>query len=460
MKHIKKKFLLDNFKKYLPIIFITALAIFLRFYFLERRVFFDADQEEIAFKAKELLTGNPVLLGPKTSLGGFSIGPGFTYLWAIFSFFLRGNPISGAYLSIFLGILTLLAVYLIGKKIFSENIALILAFIMSVSIGFIAWDQQAWAPSLFYLAELVAFYGAYISGKNKYGLPVIAAGLAAGFQSHFGVFLLIPAIIVYLLICRPVIQRKYLAVSLLILALSAAPVLLYDFSHGFVNIQRFVSIFSLGQSGVAPPRTKILATLVSNSVSTLWTSFPSLLKCLVFAVVSGFSAWGIYKDSKYRALLLLSGLLLLVPPFIFLFYKSSFSEYYLMTATIPFLLLLGYIFSAINKKYLIFLILGVSAFLNLRSFIAYGKPMNLYAKEQIVQEIVGRGGDGGYGVSLNVQPGYGFGYSYLFDYYKAAPDIPPLEGEQKIFTIISPPKYGGVESMFEVDGIGLRWEGI
>ncbi len=54
------------------------------------------------------------------------------------------------------------------------------------------------------------------------------------------------------------------------------------------------------------------------------------------------------------------------------------------------------------------------------------------------------GGASGYGMSLRTESGYNFGYSYLFDYYKATPDIPPLGGQTKIFTIVAPPGLMGL----------------
>lgn len=459
MKRLKLRPILRTCKKYLPIILITALAVFLRFYLLERRASFDADQEEIAFKAKELLSGNPVLLGPKTSLGGFSIGPGFTYLWALFALFLKGDPIAGAYLSVFLGILFIIGTYFISRKIFSERVGLILSFIIAVSVNFIQWDQSPWAPSLFYLSELITFYGAYISKDNKNGLPLIALGLGLGFQSHFAVFLLLLPLAVYLLFYRPALNGKNLIISLSIIAASILPVLLFDLLNGFINLQRLLSIFTLGRAGVAVPKIKIITTLMSNSSGILWPHFSILLVVLIFAVTVLYSFWGIYRNKNFRPLLVLSNLFLFAPFLIFLFYKSNFSEYYLMTAAVPFLFLLGYLFSAVKSKSALLLILGIFSFLNVGSFISIYKPINLYAKEQIVREVIERGGKHGYGVSLSTEPGYGYGFSYLFDYYGAKPDIPPLKGQQKIFTIIVPSGYKGIEPATGIDGIGLRWEG-
>ena len=460
MKHLKIKPIIEILKKYLPIILISALAVLLRLYLFEKRVSFDADQEEIAFKAKEILLGNPVLLGPKTSLGGFSIGPGFTYLWAAFAFFLKGDPISGAYLSVFLGVLFIAGIYLIARKIFSENIGIILSFILALSVSFITWDQVPWAPSLFYLSELIVFYGVYISGKRKYGLPLIALGLGLGFQSHFAVFLLVLPIAIYLLVHKPIFEKKEIIISFLILIVAVLPVVVFDLTHGFVNFQRLISIFYLGRGGLAPPITKIVTTLISNSTDALWLHFSVILKYLIFTFVVLPSFWGILKDKRYRSVLILSNLFLFAPFFIFLFYKSNFSEYYLMTAVVPFLILSGYIFSVINNKFIILLILGVFSFLNVKSFIFVYKPMNLYAKEQIVREIVKRGVLGDYGVSLSTESGYGFGYLYIFDYYGVKPSIPPLKDQQRIFTVVAPSGYRGIEPMVGVDGVGLRWEGL
>jgi len=460
MKRLKIKPIQETLRKYFPIILITALAAFLRLYLLEERVSFDADQEEIAFKAKEILSGNPVLLGPKTSLGGFSIGPGFTYLWAIFAFFLKGNPISGAYLSVFLGILFIVGIYLVARKIFSENVGLILSFISALSVSFISWDQNPWAPSLFYLSEIITFYGIYLSSSKKYGLPIAALGLAIGFQSHFAVFLLILPIVIYLLIYRPVVEEKNIIRSFLILALSVLSVFIFDLFNGFINLQRFLLIFSLGREGLTSPVAKIVTTLVSNSTNILWLHFSILVSCLIFVTTVLYSFWGIFRNKNYRPLLILSNLFLFVPFFIFLFYKANFSEYYLMTAVVPFLILMGFMFSTIKNKFVALLILGIFSFLNVKSFIFIYKPMNLHAKEQIVQEIVRMGGESGYGVSLSTELGYGFGYSYIFEYYNAKPDIPPLKNQQKIFTIVAPSGYKGIEPMMGMDGIGLRWEGL
>ncbi len=460
MKHLKLQKLAEKIKKYLPIILIIALAVGLRLFKLRHNVSFDADQEELAFKAKEILSGDPVLLGQKTSLGGFSIGPGFIYLWALSLLIFNGDPISGAYLSVFLGVLLIILVYFIFKKIFSEKTALVVSLIMSASSCLVFWDQLPWAPSLFYLSELMIFYGLYISSKSKFGLPLVALGIALGFQSHFAVFLLLLSAVVYLLIYRPVLNKRNIIISLVILFVSILPVAIYDIAHGFINFQRLVSIFTLGVSGVAPPAVKIIATLISNCISLVWLHFPMVFKYIFFALILLFIFYRMSKDRNKRPFFTLSLSMLIIPFVVFMFYKSSFSEYYLMTAAIPFIFILGYLFSLVKNQLVILLLLGAFISVNIKDVIQNYRPINLYAKQEIVHKIIEKAGKDGYGVSFGVDPSFKFGYSYLFDYYEISPDIPPLTDQKIIFTIVTPLGYEGIEPMISIDGIGLRWEGI
>lgn len=452
---------LQKFVKFLPLILIVLVAFFLRFYSLDKRTLFDADQEEIAGRARELLAGHPVLLGPKTSLGGFSIGPGFTYLWGLLSIFTKGDPIAGAYASVLLGLTFIVLIYIFALKFYSRKTALVLSFISTISLTLIIWDQSPWAPSLFYIAELLAIYGIYISDKKPVGLFIAFLGLVIGIQAHFAVLLLIPAALIYWLVYKPKFDKKWIFYAFLITIAGLLPNIIFDVTHNFVNLQRLFSIFKLVVAGMAPPMSKVVLTLVSNSVGFYYPFISESLRIAVFAITILICAIAAVKEPKYRKLLVLSLLFLFVPFVFFLFYRSNFSEYYLMSALPPFIILSGYIFEKINKYYLATLAIVVFlSFINVKSWITHSRPMNLWAKERAVQTIIEMGGKRGYGVSLSVNPAYRFGYPYLFDFYGASPDIPPLKNQKKIFTIVVPPDYHGIKSFIDFNGVGLRWEGI
>ncbi len=453
--------LLHKLVKFVPIILVVLLALFLRLYKLETRTPFDADQEEIAGRAKDLLSGHPVLLGPKTSLGGYSIGPGFTYLWGLSAIFTNGNPIAGAYTSVFLGAGFIFLIYFFTRKFYSEKTALILSLLSTISLTLITWDQSPWAPSLFYIAELLVIYGVYISDKEPFGIFVSFLGFVIGFQAHFAIFLLPPAALVYWLMFKPKFDGKWIFYSLLIVIVGFLTSIVFDVTHSFVNFGRLFSVFRLVITGLAPPISKIIMTLISNSASFYYMFFPVAFRIVIFVATILACVVGIVKEIKYRKVLALSLLFLFVPFIFFLFYRSNFSEYYLMSALPSFIILSGYVFEKIKKYDVVTLaVIIFLIFINIAAWKIHVKPMNLWAKEQAVQTIIQMGGKSGYGVSLSVQPGYGFGYPFLFNYYGATPDLPPLKNQRQIFTIVVPPGYKGIEAIRDFDGVGLLWEGV
>ena len=231
-----------NFKN-LIVILLLLLGVFLRLYNLSQRTVFNADQEWLAIRAKNVISGDLALIGPVTSVGNFSIGPGFVYLWSIFSFIVGYSPIAGALLSVFLGTLFLIGIYLFTKFFINEKVALFILLLTSVSSGLVFWDQIPWTPSLFYLSQIILLFGAYSSNKNAWGYPLMSLGLVLGFQSHVGIVLSIIPILVYLLFVKPIKPTlKIIIVTLSILFLGFLPSLIFDLTHNFENVKRLADV--------------------------------------------------------------------------------------------------------------------------------------------------------------------------------------------------------------------------
>lgn len=132
-----------------------------------------------------------------------------------------------------------------------------------------------------------------------------------------------------------------------------------------------------------------------------------------------------------------------------------------MSALPSFIILTGYVFEKLGKYYVITVaVIILLAFLNIKIWKVYTRSINLWAKKRVVQTIIEMGGKSGYGVSLSVEPGFRFGYPFLFRYYGATPNIPPISGQKKIFTIIVPTGYKDIKSMKTYDAVGLRWQGV
>jgi hypothetical protein len=457
-----KRFL--NYKTLLVLLLLTV-GLFLRLNNLESKTLFDADQEWLAFRAKDVLSGDIVLLGPVTSVGNFSIGPGFIYLWSFFAFLTHGNPISGVYLSVSLGILTCLSIFLFAKYFIGEKVAYILLFLVSISFSFIFWDQIPWAPSLFYLSQIILLAGAYLSIKNDLGYLFLSVGFIVGFQSHFGIFLSLLPILIYFIFIRPKKPSlKILLMSFGILFIGLLPNITFDVFNNFINLKRFILIFKGDGLDYFTSLGKIIKTLAYNVSSIVYPRQINLLDSIIskgFLALLLVSGIRLLLNNKERNLSLLLLFTITIPAVFFYVQQGKFSEYYLMMTVPPLILLLGlFIKQILKRKFLIITVLIISLFLNLISLKNQKRLYNLSAKNKITRIIIEKGGKEGYGISLTTKLGDAFGFKYIFDYLKIKSDVPPKKGETKIFSVIVPAGFDGIKVYKEIDGIGLIWQGI
>lgn len=463
-----------NVKK-LSFIFVILLlfgGLLLRLHKLPELTSFDADQEWLAERAKDLTNGDIPLLGPVTSIGSFSIGPGFIYLWSIFSFLTNNDPISGAYLSVVLGVLSCLAVFLFTKYFIDQGsgfvdnkTAYLMLFLTLISSNLIIWDQRPWAPSLFFIAQTLLLTGAYLSKTKQIGYPLMVLGLVLGFQSHFSIVLSFISILIYLFTIQPVKpNKKVVLISLLILFVGLLPNIIFDLSHNFINTKRLIGILGGDGQDYFVSFNKIINTLSYNVSSILYPKRIDYLDNIIIKSIFALVLVNGLRNLRTKTFQNLSFLLLItiiVPSFFFYLNQGKFSEYYLLM-TVPSLTFLLALFlkDLVKRKLLVIFILMISISLNYKALIANKVQWNLNAKKEVVQEIIRLGGKENYGISLSIKKGDEFGFRYLFDYYGIKADVPPKQGETKIFTIVIPEGFEGIVGLKDFDGIGLIWQGI
>lgn len=459
-------------KEILIVGLILLLGLSLRLYKLDQRTLFDADQEWLSTRAYELVKGDIPLLGPVTSVGSFSIGPGFIYLWALIGMFMQNAPISGAYLSVILGMATLVCLYLFVKYFIDsqsesvdQKVAYIFLFLASISSNLIFWDQSPWAPSLFFVSQTILLTGAYLATKNKIGYLLVVLGFVVGFQSHFGIVLSLMSVVLYFVFVKPVkIDLKTFAWSILLLVVGLSPNIVFDITHNFSNIKKIIDAFSGDGVNYFVSLNKIIHVLNTNTTSLLYPRNSNLIDSVLnkglFALilVNGISMLRDKKMNKLSLLLLITGI---TPAILFYLQQGKFSEYYLMM-TVPSLLLLVALFlkKIITHKILLTILLIVSIYLNYRQIDTRYISWNLKAKSDIAKTIISIGGYENYGISLNSKLGNQFGFNYIFKHYGIKGDVPPKKGETRIFSVIIPQGFDGMVGVKTFDGIGLLWTGI
>lgn len=444
---------------------ILLLGLSLRLYKLEQRTSFDADQEWLAIRAYELVKGDFPLLGPVTSVGNFSIGPGFIYLWAIVGVFTQNSPISGVYLSVLLGMVTLVGLYLFVRYFIDQKIAYLFLFLTSISSMLIFWDQSPWAPSLFFISQIVLITGAYLATKNKVGYFLIVLGAIMGFQSHFGIVLSLVSIFLYFIFVKPVkIDLKTFVWSTLLLIFGLSPNIIYDLTHNFSNIKKIIDAFAGDGVNYFVSLNKIINVLNVNTTSLIYPRNNNLIDSVItkglfaLVLVNGISLLRDKKLNKLSLLLLITGIF---PAVLFYLQQGKFSEYYLMMTAPSLLLLVALLLKrAMDHKIILAILLFASIYLNYRQIESRYVSWNLKAKSDIAKTIIGVGGNDNYGISLNSKLGNQFGFNYIFKYYGIKGDVPPKKGETRIFSVVIPQGFDGMVGVKTFDGIGLLWQGF
>ena len=236
-----------------------------------------------------------------------------------------------------------MAFYLFCKHFVDSKTAYVFLFLTSISSNLIFWDQSPWAPSLFFISQIILLTGAYLAIKDKVGYILIALGFIGGFQSHFGIVLSLISVVLYFVFVRPVkIDLKTLLWFLFILIVGLSPNILFDLTHNFSNIKKLVDAIKGEGVSYFVSLTKIINVLNINTTSIIYPKNSNLIDSVItkgifaLVIVNGISLLRNKEDKKMSLLLLITGIF---PAMLFYIQQGKFSEYYLMM-TVPSLLFL------------------------------------------------------------------------------------------------------------------------
>lgn len=225
------------------LIFLIFIAGFFRFYNLEKRAVFFADEERDAYVvAKTIITDHHLtLIGPSTSVGNIYLGPAWYYFLLPWYLIFRGDPIAAPVAISFIGVLTTILFYIFGKEIFNQKTGFIAALIYGSSSYLISITNRAWNPSLIPITSLIFIYSLYKlkhDHKNFWWGIVVSIGL--GVQFHLTAFLYFPALIIFLLIYKLKISKKFLVLGSLFFVFLISPLIIFDLKHNFWNTKAII----------------------------------------------------------------------------------------------------------------------------------------------------------------------------------------------------------------------------
>lgn len=388
---------------------------------------------------------DPVLIGPRTSIGDMYLGPLYYYFIAPALAVSGLSPVGPAAFVGLLGVLTVGMVWFIGREWFGKHAGLVASSLYAVSPVVIEQTRDSWNPNVMPFFALLSVYAIWRVWSNKEWKWLVVLGVSYAFvlQSHYLGLLLSPTLgVIWLLSLRKVWSDrekrtgliKYSLLALVIFAFLMSPLVIFDARHGWRNFASMEKFFTERQATVSAKPW--------NALPGLWPLWSQDLIGRVFAgknqelgvVVAAFLLVGLawvlatfrksLKESvllvkKPGAPLFLTIVWVLVGLIGLGIYKQNiFDHYFGFIFPAPFLLAGLILSSAWNKSFKPFVVTAVAGLIlfNLvENPLRYPPNRELARTQGVAREIMRESGGRPFNFALIAERNYEEGYLYFFE---------------------------------------------
>lgn len=446
---------MEKLRKYKSVLLITAillLAAVLRLYRVGDYMTFLGDEGRDLLAVKQILEGDLIFLGPRSSAADFYYGPIYFYFITPFLWLFNYDPIGPAVFIGILGVITVYLVYYVMKQTISEKAGLFAAALYTVSPLVIAYSRSSWNPNPLPFVSLLSIYVVYKAvQKNSWKLFLFVGflfGIAIQLQ-YLALFLGI-ILALFIILSRLFFLPKSTFVArlktivrdgLVVLGgfiIGWSPFLAFELKNNFPNLRTLITFLFFGNTEKVYPTGmgfweniqsvffKLYARLVMRFPPPEQVTInenPNLqLWQIAIVILSLVTVYALFK-MKNKLFVLLLSLWLFVGCFLFGFYKKDIYDYYLgFMFPLPFLLLgnaLAYYYEKSHKYAIWKLLVGV-VFLGLFIFNLYGNPFQYEPNRQkdqvknISEFVLSKTNGKPYNFALLTKGNSDHGYRYFF----------------------------------------------
>jgi mannosyltransferase len=227
------------------------------------------------------------------------------------------------------GVLTIPLIYFVGKEFLDRNVGIIAAIAATFSPFLIFYSQEARAYSMtvFFITFAMIFYLKALKNNDIKNWVLFGFLSALAFWSHYYVFVLIAALVIYAIAIQLMDIRKNIKklemvlLSVFVFSVACLPIIL-------VTIQRFFV-----RTAEAPKYGAQGFDIIYNTLLQISGSIEILLVLFVFLFIAGLVQ--LYFNNKKHALFLISLLFLTFFISYILSYKLPMNPRFLIFLTIP-----------------------------------------------------------------------------------------------------------------------------
>ncbi len=458
-----------SFKKIAEIILFTlvlSLAILLRISNVLHQNFaftYDVGRDLLALN-NIIITHKMGLIGFTTGLQGVFYGP-WWYIFLLPAFVLsNGNPSGIIIYMNFIGVITVILGYLLGKKIGGSLLGFMLMIVFSISPLLIAYSSQIWNPNIapfFVLSTIFILYLIYKKNSPWYFLLLgFITALNIEIEIVFGsIFFIYTTFFTFIYFYKR-LNLKKIILYFLGLFLVLLPQLLFEFRHNFIMSKSFLN-FLTGKSDAVSSSYNFISAFVIIRDLFSYTIFNNLalVSILSFVFIIILSIYFIFflKDKSdlwlARKFLITFSFFYLIFSYILLsLFRHTIYDHYFIGEPVVFILLISLlIYELIINKNLIIKIFSILIFIVIlilntvsNNFVSifnnYTGDASVYKNQiQVIDYIYKTASGKPFKYNVYTPPIFDYTYQYLFLWYgKNKYGYLPTQNSKLDFFIIEP----------------------
>lgn len=344
----------NNKIEFVCLLLILAFATFFRFFKINQTFYFMGDAGRDAQAAYKIIFDHKfTLIGPKTSVGGFYLGPFYFYLITIPLLLFKMNPLGLGYMVSCFGVIATFLSFLVGRLLFDSKTGLVIALLYATSSIMVAYSRMAWNPSPVPLFTLLLIILVYLYQKTRNSLYMWLLGFIFGFgvQLHYNFICLAPPAVVYLLLTHAKFKKliRDFAGAGLLMAITHLPLVIFEIRHQFITSKAFLRFLQSGDVGVG--LTEIANNFVRLIKQTVELAIfsPRPMSFIFFIIcLLAILTLPLVREKRREAGLLF--VLFFLGAFCFSFFRGTLQLYYL-NFLLPFpIILAGVLLVALLRK--------------------------------------------------------------------------------------------------------------
>jgi len=301
------------------------------------------------------------LIGATTGLPGVFYGPWWYYLLTPFFIVVSGNPQGIAFAMSLVGILSIILVFILGKKLGGNFLGICLSSIVSVSGIFIFLSSQIWNPNvvpLFVILVLLILFKIYLPDKkNKskyYFLLGFILVLIVDLEIVYGLLLSIGIILSVIFTVKRKISIKFISYFVFGVLIILFPRIFFEIRHQFLMTKSIISFFSNGNSS----EVSAISNVFTNRFNIFFDQFNFTLAAenkfigLFILLFISFTLLFLYKKTNASIKNFINTSLIVLSVFLLgtIFFSHDIWPHYLVGIPVFYILLFGISLYLLSKK--------------------------------------------------------------------------------------------------------------